>query len=69
MHIVRDYFGLDRTTVVYDIEITGVGGTAEEFFVVAEVGTVSESAAARTVRGTSEPSLRPPRVAMRSDCW
>jgi hypothetical protein len=49
MRIVRDYFGLDRTTVMYDSEITGVGGNAEHFFVVAEVTKGDGSPATRTV--------------------
>lgn len=49
MRIVRDYFGLDRTTVTYDSEITGVGGNAEDFFVVAEVTKGDGSPATRTV--------------------
>jgi hypothetical protein len=36
MRIVRDYFGVDRTTVTYENEISGVGGNADGFFVVAE---------------------------------
>jgi len=48
MRIVREYFGLDRTTVVHDNEISGVGGNADEFFVVAEVGKVDGTSAART---------------------
>jgi hypothetical protein len=49
MHIVRDYFGLDRTTVTYDSEITGVGGDASAFYVVAEVTKSDGSLATRTV--------------------
>ena len=49
MHIVRDYFGLDRTTVTYDCEITGVGGNADAFYVVAEVTKSDGSPATRTV--------------------
>jgi hypothetical protein len=37
MRIVRDFFGADRTTVAYENQISGVGGNADEFFVVAEV--------------------------------
>ena len=48
MHIVRDYFGLDRTTVTYDCEITGVGGNADAFYVVAEVTKSDGSPATRT---------------------
>jgi hypothetical protein len=29
---LREYFGLERTTVTYDHEITRVGGEADEFF-------------------------------------
>jgi hypothetical protein len=49
MRIVRDYFGLDRTTVTYDSEITGVGGNADAFYVVAEVTKGDGSLATRTV--------------------
>jgi len=48
MRIVREYCGLDRTTVVYDNEITGVGGNADEFFIAAEVGTSRNASSART---------------------
>lgn len=48
MRIVREYFGLDRTTVVYDNDISGVGGNADDFFVVAEVGKTEGTLAART---------------------
>lgn len=49
MRIVRDYFGLDRTTVTYDCEITGVGGDADSFYIVADVIQSSGRSAARTV--------------------
>ena len=49
MRIVRDYFGLDRTTVTYDCEITGVGGDADSFYIVAELIQSSGSSGARTV--------------------
>lgn len=48
MRIVREYFGIDRTTVVYDNDISGVGGNADEFFVVAEVERIDGTLAART---------------------
>lgn len=48
MRIVREYFGLDRTTVVYENEISGVGGNAGEFFVVAEIGSARGASSART---------------------
>lgn len=38
MRAVREYFGVDRTTVTYEHEITGVGGNADEFFVLCEAG-------------------------------
>jgi hypothetical protein len=38
MCIVRDYFGIGRTTVTYHNEILAVGGNADEFFTVTEVG-------------------------------
>jgi hypothetical protein len=49
MRIVRDYFGLDRTTVTYDCEITGVGGDADSFYIVADVIQSSGRSGARTV--------------------
>ena len=49
MRIVRDYFGLDRTTVTYDSDITGVGGNADAFYVVAEVTKADGALATRTV--------------------
>lgn len=48
MRIVREYFGLDRTTVAYDNDISGVGGNADEFFVVAEAEKIGGTIAART---------------------
>jgi hypothetical protein len=49
MRIVRDYFGLDRTTVTYDCEITGVGGDADSFYIVADLIQSSGRSGARTV--------------------
>jgi hypothetical protein len=49
MRIVRDYFGVDRTTVTYEHEISGVGGTADDFFVVAEAMNSSGAPAVRTI--------------------
>jgi hypothetical protein len=49
MRIVRDYFGLDRTTVTYDCEITGVGGDADSFHIVADLIQSSGRSGARTV--------------------
>jgi hypothetical protein len=47
MRIVRDYFGLDRTTVVYDIDqITGVGGDPSGFVIVAEVKAAGRASTA-----------------------
>lgn len=48
MRIVREYLGIDRTTVVYDNDISGVGGNADEFFVVAEAEKTDGTIAART---------------------
>jgi hypothetical protein len=48
MRIVREYLGIDRTTVVYDNDISGVGGNADEFFVVAEAKKINGTIAART---------------------
>jgi hypothetical protein len=45
---MREYFGADRTTVTYEHEITGVGGNAEEFFVLCEVGREKGKPAVRT---------------------
>jgi hypothetical protein len=59
MRIVRDHFGLDRTTVIHEHEITGVGGNADEFIVVAEVGKVGATPSARTtVRFSHEEMAR-----------
>lgn len=49
MRIVRDYFGLDRTTVTYDCDISGVGGDADSFYIVADVVNSDGRTAARTV--------------------
>ena len=48
MRAVREYFGVDRTTVSYEHEITGVGGTTNEFFVLCEAGREQGKAAVRT---------------------
>jgi hypothetical protein len=48
MRIVRDYFGVDRTTVTYENDVSGVGGNMHEFFVLAEGGTRKGSPAVRT---------------------
>jgi len=48
MRIARDYFGVDRTTVTYENEISGVGGTADGFFVVAEAMNSNGAPAVRT---------------------
>jgi hypothetical protein len=49
MRIVRDYFGLDRTTVTYDCDITGVGGDADCFYIVADLIQSGDRSGARTV--------------------
>lgn len=54
MRIVRDYFGADRTTVAYENEISGVGGNADEFFVMAEVEKNGMPAVRTTVHFTHE---------------
>jgi hypothetical protein len=54
MRIVRDYFGADRTTVTYENEIAGVGGNADEFFVMAEVEKNGMPAVRTTVHFTHE---------------
>jgi hypothetical protein len=54
MRIVRDYFGADRTTVSYENEISGVGGNADEFFVMAEVEKNGVPAVRTTVHFTHE---------------
>jgi hypothetical protein len=38
MRVVREYFGVDRTTVTYEHQITGVAGDRDEFFVLCEAG-------------------------------
>jgi hypothetical protein len=48
MRAVREYFGVDRTTVSYEQEITGVGGNADEFFVLCEAGREQGKSAVRT---------------------
>jgi hypothetical protein len=48
MRAVREYFGVDRTTVSYEQEITGVGGNADEFFVLCEAGREQGKPAVRT---------------------
>lgn len=48
MRIVREYFGADRTTVTYENEISGVGGNAGEFCVVADTMQRSGAPATRT---------------------
>lgn len=48
MRAVREYFGVDRTTVTYEHEITGVGGSAQEFFVLCEAGREQGKPAVRT---------------------
>lgn len=48
MRTVREYFGVDRTTVSYENEITGVGGTTDEFFVLCEAGRDQVKPAVRT---------------------
>ena len=47
MRVVREYFGIDRTTVTYEHEITGVGGDAGEFFVLCESGRQNDKPAVR----------------------
>jgi hypothetical protein len=48
MRAVREYLGVDRTTVSYEHEITGVGGTSDEFFVLCEAGREQGKPAVRT---------------------
>jgi hypothetical protein len=48
MRAVREYFGADQTTVTYEHEITGVGGNADEFFVLCEAGRQQGKPAVRT---------------------
>lgn len=47
MRIVREYFGLERTTVACGNEISGAGGNADEFYLVAEVGRSDGTPTAR----------------------
>jgi hypothetical protein len=55
MRAVREYFGVDRTTVSYEHEISGVGGNADEFFVLCEAGREQGKPAVRmTVYFTHE---------------
>ena len=48
MRAVREYFGVDQTTVTYEQEITGVGGNADEYFVLCEAGRQQGRPAVRT---------------------
>jgi len=48
MRAVREYFGVDRTIVSYEHDITGVGGTANEFFVLCEALREQGKPAVRT---------------------
>ena len=48
MRAVREYFGVDQTTVTYQQEITGAGGNADEFFVLCEAGRHQGKPAVRT---------------------
>lgn len=48
MRAVREYFGVDQTTVTYEQKITGVGGNADEFFVLCEAGRRQGKPAVRT---------------------
>jgi hypothetical protein len=68
MRIVRDYFGLDRTTVTYDCEITGVGGDAESFYIVADVVQSSGRSAARTVVTLSQDEMARMLADYRQNC-
>jgi hypothetical protein len=52
------YFGADRTTVAYENEISGVGGNADEFFVVAEFEKNGIPAVRTTVHFTHEEMAR-----------
>jgi hypothetical protein len=38
MRVVREYFGVDRTTVTYEHQVSGVGGNADEFFILCRAG-------------------------------
>ena len=48
MRAVREYFGADQTTVTYEHEISGVGGNADEFFILCEAGGQQGKPAVRT---------------------
>ena len=48
MRVMREYFGVDRTTVTYEHQITGVGGNTDECFVLCETGRLAGHAAVRT---------------------
>jgi hypothetical protein len=48
MRVVREYFGVDRTTVTYEHEITGVGGNPDGFFVLCEARSQDGHPAVRT---------------------
>jgi hypothetical protein len=48
MRAMREYFGVDRATVTYEHEITGVGGNADELFVLCEAGRQQGKPAVRT---------------------
>ncbi len=48
MRVVREYLGVDRTTVTYEHEITGVGGSSAEFLVLCEAGRQDGKPAVRT---------------------
>ena len=48
MLAVLEYFGVDRTSVSYEHEITGVGGTTDEFFVLCDAGREQGKPAVRT---------------------
>ena len=48
MRVVREYFGIDRTSVTYEHDITGVGGNQDEFFVLCEAGGQHSKPAVRT---------------------
>ena len=48
MRVVREYFGVDRTTVAYEHEVSGVGGSADEIFVLCEAGRERGKPAVRT---------------------
>lgn len=48
MRAVREYVGVDQTTVTYEQEITGVGGNAEEFSILCDAGGQQGKPAVRT---------------------